>query len=105
MNRFPWVHKEADLVPRQVVGLVLQVGDAEASSGKSLDSTFIASRGHVPQTSILMERAHNKTNKIKLAKNLDDLTNCRTWLGTYKTAGTQCEHLNECYRNEGRFSN
>ena len=28
-KRFPWTHKEVDLVPYSVVGLVLQAGDAE----------------------------------------------------------------------------
>ena len=28
-RRFLWTHKEADLAPHPVVGLVLQVGDAE----------------------------------------------------------------------------
>ena len=28
-KRFLWAHKEVDLVPHPVVGLVLQVGDAE----------------------------------------------------------------------------
>ena len=40
-KRFLWTHKEVDLVPHPVVGLVLEVGDAEkfsqALSFKSLD--------------------------------------------------------------------
>ena len=32
-KRFLWAHKAADLAPHPVVGLVLQVGDAEVSSG------------------------------------------------------------------------
>ena len=32
-KRLMWTHKEVDLTPHPVVGLVLQVGDAEVSSG------------------------------------------------------------------------
>ena len=43
-KRFLWTHKEDDLAPHPVVGLVLQVGDAEmfpqALGFKSLDPFF-----------------------------------------------------------------
>ena len=43
-KRFLWTHKEADLAPHQVVGHVLQVGDAEkflqALRFKRLDPLF-----------------------------------------------------------------
>ena len=32
-KRFMWTHKEVDLAPHPVVGLVLRVGDVEVSSG------------------------------------------------------------------------
>ena len=45
---FLWTHKEADLAPQPVVGLVLQVGDAKkvppALGLKSLDPFFFFSR-------------------------------------------------------------
>ena len=55
-KRFLWTHKEADLAPHQVVGHVLQVGDAEkflqALRFKRLDPFFFsesASGVHVSQ--------------------------------------------------------
>ena len=47
-KRFLWTHKEVDLALRPVVGLVLQVGDAEkfpqALSFKSLDSFLFSQK-------------------------------------------------------------
>ena len=47
-KRFLWTHKEVDLAPRPVVGLVLQVGDAEkfpqALGFGSLDPFFRVSK-------------------------------------------------------------
>ena len=54
-KRFLWTHKEADLAPHPVVGLVLQVGDTEEVSSclgfESLDPFFSepVSRVHVSQ--------------------------------------------------------
>ena len=49
-KRFLWTHKEVDLAPHPVVGLVLQVGDAEKFSSSSSSSSFLlpesASRVH-----------------------------------------------------------
>ena len=55
-KRFLWTHKEVDLAPHQVVGIVLKVGDAEkfpqALGFESLDPFFeSASRVHVSQPS------------------------------------------------------
>ena len=47
-KRFLWTHKEIDLVPHSVIGLVLQVGDAEkfpqALVFESLDPFFGVSK-------------------------------------------------------------
>ena len=47
-KRFLWTHKEVDLAPHQVVGHVLQVGDAEkflqALRFKRLDPFFFQSQ-------------------------------------------------------------
>ena len=47
-RRFLWTHKEADLAPHPVVGLVLQVGDTEqflhAHGFESLDPFFRVSK-------------------------------------------------------------
>ena len=47
-KRFLWIHKEVDLAPHPVVGLVLQVGDAEkfpcAFGFESLDPFFRVSK-------------------------------------------------------------
>ena len=47
-KRFLWIHKEVDLAPHPVVGLVLQVGDAEKIpcelDFKSLDPFLRVSR-------------------------------------------------------------
>ena len=53
-ERFLWTHKEVDLGPHPVVGLVLKVGDAEkflqALGFESVDPFFeSASRVHVSQ--------------------------------------------------------
>ena len=53
-KRFPWIHKDVGPAPHPVVGLVLQVGDAEkfpqALGFQSLDPFFqSASRVHVSQ--------------------------------------------------------
>ena len=53
-KRFLWIHKEVDLGPHPVVGLVLKVGDAEkflqALGFESVDPFFeSASRVHVSQ--------------------------------------------------------
>ena len=45
-RRFLWTHKEADLAPHPVVGLVLQVGDAEKLP-QALGLSASASRIHV----------------------------------------------------------
>ena len=51
-KRFLWTHKEIDLVPHSVIGLVLQVGDAEkfpyAFGFESLDPIFrVSNQGPV----------------------------------------------------------
>ena len=47
-KRFPWTHKEVDLVPHLVVGLVLRVKDAEKSPqalrSENLDPFFRVSK-------------------------------------------------------------
>ena len=47
-KRFLWTHKEVDLAPHPIVGLVLQVGDAEkfpdALGFESLDPFFFESQ-------------------------------------------------------------
>ena len=47
-RRFTWIHKEVDLAPHPVIGLVLQVGDTEkfphALGFESLDSFFRVSK-------------------------------------------------------------
>ena len=55
-RRFLWTHKEVDLVPHPVVGLVLQVGDTEkfpnAPAFESLDPFFRVSKQHSCSTAI-----------------------------------------------------
>ena len=54
-KRFLWTHKEVDLAPQPVVGLMLQVGNTEkfphATGFENLDPFFVQSacRAHVSQ--------------------------------------------------------
>ena len=52
-KRFLWTHKEVDLAPHPVVGLVLQVGNAEkfpqGLDFEGLDPVYRISKVHVSQ--------------------------------------------------------
>ena len=63
-KRFLWTHKEVDLAPHPVVGLVLQVGDAEKFSQaldfEGLDIIFRVSK-QGPRFTAIEEDGDDKT--------------------------------------------
>ena len=74
-KRFLWTHKEVDLAPHPVVGLVLQVGDTEkfpqALSFEGLDPFFRVSK-QVPCFTVVEEDGgDNRLVELELAFQAD----------------------------------
>ena len=74
-KKFPWTHKEVDLAPNTVVGLVLQVGDAEkfpqVLGFESLDPIFRVSEQDPCFTAIEEDRGNKKFVELELACKAD----------------------------------
>ena len=70
-KRFLWTHKEVDLAPRPVVGLVLQVGDAEklphALGFESLDPFFRVSKQGPCFTAVEEDRGDKRLVELELS--------------------------------------
>ena len=69
-KRFRWTHKEVDLTPHPVVGLVLQIGDAEkfpqALGFKSLDPFLKVSKHGPCSTAIEEDEATRDLSSLNL---------------------------------------
>ena len=76
-NSFLWTHKEVDLAVRPVVGLVLQVGDAEkfpqALVFGSLDLFFTASKQGLCFTAIEEDGGDKRLVELELAFEADGI--------------------------------
>ena len=74
-KKFLWTHKEVDLAPQPVVGLVLQVGDAEkfpqALGYERLDPFYRVSKQGQCFTAVEENGGDNRLIQLKLACEAD----------------------------------
>ena len=82
-KRFLWTHKEVDLAPRPVVGLVLQAGDTEkfpqALGFESLDPIFRVSKQGPCFTAVEKDGGDKGLVQLELLPTLKICT-CELWL-------------------------